>query len=121
MITRVGVSQQVRDCLWPLRCRDLPGDRIESLANGERGALRPRRLRTRQPLGRANAALTQPGSGISHVAHLSGLIIGYLYLRGWGDYRKIRRWRLERKLRRLKKKYTVINGNKDEDGPPYIN
>jgi membrane associated rhomboid family serine protease len=67
------------------------------------------------------STLTQPGSGVSHVAHLSGLLIGYIYLRGWGDYRKIRAWYLERKLRRLKKKFRVIEGNKDNDKPPYVN
>ncbi len=67
------------------------------------------------------STLTQPGSGVSHVAHLSGLLIGYIYLRGWGDYGKIRAWYLERKLRRLKKKFRVIDGNKDNDKPPYVN
>ncbi len=67
------------------------------------------------------ATLTQPGSGISHLAHLSGLVIGYLYLRGWGHYRQLRRWQLERKLKRLKKKFKVIDGNRDDDKPPYVN
>ncbi len=59
-------------------------------------------------------------SGISHLAHLSGLVIGYLYLRGWGHFRKIHRRYLEWKLKRLKKKFRVIDGGNDPDKPPYI-
>jgi membrane associated rhomboid family serine protease len=67
------------------------------------------------------STLTQPGNHISHLAHLSGLLIGYLYLRGWGDIGKLRRWTLERKLRRLKQKYQVIQGRGGKGPPPYVN
>jgi len=66
------------------------------------------------------ATLTQPGSGVSHLGHLSGLVVGYLILRGGGHSRRVRRWYLERKLRRLKKKYRVIRGNRDDGTPPYV-
>ena len=65
-------------------------------------------------------SLTQPGSGVSHLAHLTGLLIGYLYLRGWGHLRRIHQRYLQFKLKRLKKKYRVIDGNRDKDEPPYI-
>ncbi len=64
--------------------------------------------------------LSLEGSGISHLAHLSGLVIGYLYLRGWGHVRKIHKRYLEWKLKRLKKKFRVIDGGNDSDKPPYI-
>ncbi len=66
------------------------------------------------------STLTLPGSGISHLAHLSGLAIGYLYLRGWGHFRRLHRRYLEWKLKRMKKKFRVINGGNDQDKPPYI-
>jgi membrane associated rhomboid family serine protease len=66
------------------------------------------------------STLTLPGSGISHLAHLSGFIIGYLYLRGWGHFRRLHRRYLEWKLKRLKKKFRVIDGGHDPDEPPYI-
>jgi membrane associated rhomboid family serine protease len=57
------------------------------------------------------ASLTQPGSGVSHVAHLGGMLFGYLYLRGSagargrgpgfdlrGQYQEWRRARLRRKF-----------------------
>jgi len=67
------------------------------------------------------ATVSQPGSGISNLAHLSGLVIGYLYLRGWDQLGTIRRRYLEAKLRRLKKKYRIIDGGRDKDKPPYLN
>jgi membrane associated rhomboid family serine protease len=66
------------------------------------------------------STLTLPGSGISHLAHLSGFVIGYLYLRGWGHFRRLHRRYLEWKLKRLKKKFRVIDGGNDPDEPPYI-
>jgi membrane associated rhomboid family serine protease len=66
------------------------------------------------------STLTLPGSGISHLAHLSGLVIGYIYLRGWGHTRRLHRYYLEWKLRRLKKKFRVIDGGNDQDKPPYV-
>jgi len=66
------------------------------------------------------STLTLPGSGISHLAHLSGLVIGYIYLRGWGHFRGLHRRYLEWKLKRLKKKFRVIDGGNDQDKPPYI-
>ncbi len=66
------------------------------------------------------STLTLPGSGISHLAHLSGLVIGYLYLRGWGHFRRLHRRYLEWKLKRLKKRFHVIDGGNNQDEPPYI-
>lgn len=66
------------------------------------------------------STLTLPGSGISHLAHLSGLLIGYVYLRGWRHVRRLHRLYLEWRLKRLKKKFHVIDGGNDTDKPPYI-
>lgn len=57
------------------------------------------------------ASLTQPGSGVSHVAHLGGMLFGYIYLRTMrsgqgrrpgfdlrGQYEEWRRSRLRRKF-----------------------
>lgn len=51
------------------------------------------------------SSLSMPGSGIAHVAHLGGMLFGYLYLRGGGlssramfSYQEWRRARLRRKF-----------------------
>lgn len=66
------------------------------------------------------STLTLPGSGVSHLAHLSGLVIGYVYLRGWGHFRRLHRRCLEWRLKRLKKKFRVIDGGNDQNRPPYV-
>jgi len=66
------------------------------------------------------ATLTQPGSDVGNLAHLSGLLIGAVYLRGWDSFAKMRRRFLEARLRRLKRKYKVIDGGRDKNEPPYL-
>jgi membrane associated rhomboid family serine protease len=66
------------------------------------------------------ASLTQPGSGVSHIAHLGGMLFGYLYLRGMkggrlgfdlrGQYEEWRRARLRRK-------FEVYMQKRDRKGP----
>jgi membrane associated rhomboid family serine protease len=60
-----------------------------------------------------------PGSGISHVAHLGGMLFGFLYLRGPHlsfnlplHYQEWRRARLRRKFEGYMRKHE----NKDETG-----
>jgi len=55
-----------------------------------------------------------PGDGVSHVAHLSGMVFGYIYLKTktrrsksaplWGS---VQEWYKQRKLERAKKKFEV--------------
>ena len=63
------------------------------------------------------SALSQPGDTVSHVAHLGGLVIGFVYLRfrgRWFDWRnEYYRW----KRQRLQRKFKVYQAKKDrEDG-----
>jgi rhomboid family protein len=66
-------------------------------------------------------------SGIAHFAHLGGMFFGYLYLRGgrrwdrWKLYNPWDRWKLyqdRRRLARLKKRFQVFPGGKDDDDGP---
>jgi len=66
------------------------------------------------------STLTLPGSGVSHLAHLGGLAVGYVYLRGWGHVRQIHRVYLEKKLKRLKKKYRIVENDRDEKKRPHL-
>jgi membrane associated rhomboid family serine protease len=53
------------------------------------------------------SSFSGPGSGVSHVAHLGGMLFGYIYLRGWSlPYR----WQLqyqEWRRAQLRKKFEV--------------
>ena len=58
-----------------------------------------------------------PGGGIAHIAHLGGLVVGYLYLKGLRgrplDELKYRwlRWRMDR----ARSKFDVYSGGKSDD------
>ncbi len=61
-------------------------------------------------------SLSQPGGGVSHVAHLGGMIFGFLYLRGGGlgvrwqlRYHEWRRARLRRKFEVYMRKHESKN------------
>ena len=51
-------------------------------------------------------------SGVAHIAHLSGALIGYFYLRRFMD---LKAWYLKAKMRRLKKPAKVIRIDRDDD------
>jgi rhomboid family protein len=62
------------------------------------------------------SSLTATGSGVAHVAHLGGMLFGWLYLRyGWGErgprlrFRlpSLGAWRERRRQEKLKKKFKV--------------
>jgi len=66
------------------------------------------------------SSVTSGQSGIAHLAHLGGMLFGYLYLRGGNPWE---RWKLyldRRRLARLKKRFHVIPGGKDEDNDPTL-
>ncbi|MCP3978698.1 MAG: rhomboid family intramembrane serine protease [bacterium] len=57
---------------------------------------------------------TEPGSGVAHVAHLGGAVVGFLYLkRAWrvGDFYRELRWRIKRRRFRVMR-------SKDGNGSP---
>lgn len=60
-------------------------------------------------------SLTSSAGGISHVAHLGGLLAGYLYLRGWGLVRRLHKSFLEWRWRRSNRRYRVVRGGKHPD------
>jgi len=65
-------------------------------------------------------SLTASGGGIAHVAHLGGMLIGWLYLRGprWPRFRfgdLAARWRQERMRRKFKVYYRKTRGEDEEE------
>ena len=61
----------------------------------------------------------QPG-GISHAAHLGGLLVGYFYLRGgrllrWNPLAEVKYRYLRWKIGRMRKKFDVVSGGRSDD------
>ena len=57
-------------------------------------------------------------SGIAHLAHLGGMLFGYLYLRGANPWDWFKNYRDRRRLARLKRRFHLVDGGKDEDSGP---
>ena len=66
------------------------------------------------------SSLDSGQSGIAHLAHLGGMVFGYGYLR-WGN--PWHRWKLhldQRRLSRLKRRFHIVQGGKDDDSKPTL-
>ena len=60
------------------------------------------------------SALQEPGSGVSHISHLGGMLIGLIYLRGgWLLYRIQKRWS-DWKMRDARRRFEVYMREEDE-------
>ena len=59
-------------------------------------------------------------SGIAHLAHLGGMVFGYLYLRGlsaFNPWERFKDYLDRRRLARLKRRFQIHTGGKDDRGP----
>ena len=66
------------------------------------------------------SSLTASQSGIAHLAHLGGMIFGYLYLRGINPWERFKLYLDQRRLARLKRRFHVIQGGRDDDSKPTL-
>ncbi|MFQ5926144.1 MAG: rhomboid family intramembrane serine protease [Terriglobia bacterium] len=65
------------------------------------------------------SALQGPGTGVSHVAHLGGMLFGYLYLRGnWMLYRALWRYSDWRRRHRRRKFEVYMREHDEPDESP---
>ena len=64
------------------------------------------------------SSITSGESGIAHLAHLGGMIFGYLYLRGGNPWDRVKLYLDKRRLARLKRRFHLIDGGKDDDSGP---
>ena len=70
------------------------------------------------------SALGTQNSGVSNVAHLGGMIFGFLYLKmrfPKVDMDEVRRWYRNYKLQRAKKKFQVYMRKHGSDRGPWVN
>jgi len=66
------------------------------------------------------SSLTAGQSGIAHMAHLGGMLFGYLYLRGGNPWAQFKLYQDRRRLNRLKKRFQVLPGGRDDDRGPTV-
>lgn len=57
-------------------------------------------------------------SGIAHLAHLGGMVFGYIYLRGLNPWEQLKDYLDRRRLNRLKRRFKIVSGRKDDDSGP---
>ena len=66
------------------------------------------------------SSITQAQSGIANLAHLGGMLFGYLYLRGGNPWDRLKLYLDQRRLARLKRRFQLIPGRKDDDSKPTL-
>ena len=66
------------------------------------------------------SSLTAGQSGIAHLAHLGGMLFGYLYLRMGNPWDRFTLYLDQRRLVRLKRRFQVITGGKNDDSKPTL-
>ncbi|HTN70664.1 MAG TPA: rhomboid family intramembrane serine protease [Methylomirabilota bacterium] len=66
------------------------------------------------------SSITAGQSGIAHLAHLGGMLFGYLYLRGGNPWDRLKLYLDERRLARLKRRFHLVPGRKDDDSKPTL-
>ena len=64
------------------------------------------------------SSFASSGSGIAHLAHLGGMIFGYIYLRGLNPWEHFKDYLDRRRLNRLKRRFKIVPGRKDDDSGP---
>ena len=66
------------------------------------------------------SSLTAGQSGIAHLAHLGGMLFGYIYLRGFSPWDHVKDYFDRRRLNRLKRRFQVYPGGKDDGNKPTL-
>jgi membrane associated rhomboid family serine protease len=66
------------------------------------------------------SSITSGQSGIAHLAHLGGMLFGYVYLRGGNPWERFKLFRDRRRLARLKRRFHLVSGGKDNDSKPTL-
>jgi membrane associated rhomboid family serine protease len=66
------------------------------------------------------SSLAATQGGIAHLAHLGGMAFGYLYLRGGNPWDQFRAYLGQRRLARLRRRFQVVQGRRDDDSKPTL-
>jgi len=66
------------------------------------------------------SSLAATQGGIAHLAHLGGMAFGYLYLRGGNPWDRFKTYLDQRRLARLRRRFQVVQGRRDDDSKPTL-
>ncbi|MEE2822080.1 MAG: rhomboid family intramembrane serine protease [Acidobacteriota bacterium] len=58
------------------------------------------------------SAFSAPGSTIAHIAHLGGMVVGFLYMKNWLSFSGIRQGYHRWKLKRMRNQFKVYDSEK---------
>ncbi|MBU1702467.1 MAG: rhomboid family intramembrane serine protease [Candidatus Eisenbacteria bacterium] len=61
------------------------------------------------------SSVSQSDDGISHIAHLGGMVFGYIFLKGWPGGSSRDRWRRDK----LRSSFRIIEGDDSKDDSPW--
>lgn len=61
------------------------------------------------------SSIASSQSGIADLAHLGGMVFGYIYLRGFNPWERFKDYLDRRRLARLKRRFHLHTGGKDDD------
>lgn len=65
------------------------------------------------------SSISGSNTGVAHLAHLGGMVFGYLYLYYDKLYMKVRERYYRKKLTNLRKKYTIVVNKEDDEDRTY--
>lgn len=66
------------------------------------------------------SSISASHSGIAHLAHLGGMVVGYVYLRWRNPWVWLGIYWDQYQLARRKRRFRIIDGNKDDDSKPTL-
>jgi rhomboid family protein len=66
------------------------------------------------------SSITSGQSGIAHLAHIGGMVFGYLYLRTGNPWVSFKNYLDRRRLNRLKRRFHIVPGGKGDDDEPTV-
>jgi membrane associated rhomboid family serine protease len=66
------------------------------------------------------SSIASSQSGVAHLAHLGGMLFGYLYLRGGNPWDRFKLYLDQRRLARLKRRFQVVEGRRGNDRKPTL-
>jgi membrane associated rhomboid family serine protease len=66
------------------------------------------------------SSMASSQNGIAHLAHVGGMLFGYIYLRWGNPWERFKLYLDQRRLVRLKRRFHLVQGKRDDDSKPTL-